>query len=99
MRYSKIPGILFLCAVFIQCTSHPSTHPSVATYALFLPKNFDQQHNFPVVLFFDPHGKGSFPLSKYSGLANEFNVILIGSNASKNGLTESETDAIAGSLI
>ena len=69
------------------------------SYALFLPKNYNQQSKFPVIIFFDPHGKGNLPLAKYSYLANEFNCILIGSNDSKNGLTENETDAIANALI
>ena len=54
------------------------------SYALYIPANGDKE-TLPVIYFFDPHGDGSFPLSKYKALANVYDLILIGSNNSKNG--------------
>ena len=54
------------------------------SYALYIPANGNHEA-LPVIYFFDPHGDGSYPLSKYKALADIYNFILIGSNNSKNG--------------
>lgn len=56
------------------------------SYTLYLPSTYDKNKKWPVVYMFDPHGKGSLPLKKYSSIAEKFGFILIGSNNSKNGL-------------
>lgn len=68
-------------------------------YALFLPDNYSDTSKLPVIIFFDPHAGGTVPLNLYSGLANEFGVILMGSNSSKNDLDFSTTTAIANHLV
>jgi predicted esterase len=65
------------------------------SYALYLP----HQPAVAAMLFFDPHGDGSYPLSKYMGLADEYGFILIGSNNSKNGIPFEETNRIVDELI
>jgi hypothetical protein len=55
------------------------------SFALYLPKLYRSNTNWPTVFFFDPSGNGSLPLSKYKSLADSLGYILIGSNVSKNG--------------
>ena len=69
------------------------------SYSLYLPKNYSDTSQFPVIIFFDPHGSGSYPLGKYSLLAERFGFILIGSNNSKNGMQFDQTNDIANKLI
>ncbi len=56
------------------------------TYDLYLPKNYDASKSWPILVAFDPHGDGTLPLKNYQGLADEFGLIMAGSNYSKNGL-------------
>ena len=55
------------------------------SFALYLPKLYRSNTNWPTVFFFDPGGNGSLPLNKYKSLADSLGYILIGSNVSKNG--------------
>lgn len=68
-------------------------------FALFLPDRYSDSAQLPVLIFFDPHGKGTVPLNLYATLANEFGVILLGSNSSKNGLDITTATTIARHLI
>ncbi len=63
----------------VYCTSDASQ-----SYALYMPATKDA-NTLPVIFFFDPHGDGSLPITKYKGLADSFHFILAGSNNSKNG--------------
>ena len=54
------------------------------SYALYIPQKGDAKA-MPVVFFFDSHGEGSLPLTKYRTLAEAYGFILVGSNNSKNG--------------
>ncbi|MFH0866916.1 MAG: hypothetical protein V1904_12025 [Bacteroidota bacterium] len=62
-------------------------YDATQSYALYLPASYDKNKKWPIVYMFDPHGKGSLPLKKYSSIAEKFGYILIGSNNSKNGLS------------
>ncbi len=68
------------------------------SYALYIPSKGNNEP-LPVVYFFDPHGDGSLPLSKYNALANSCNFILIGSNNSKNGNDFSMAENIWNNLL
>lgn len=68
-------------------------------FALYLPKNYSDSIKFPVIIFFDPHSKGTIPLNLYKDLAEKNNFILISSNSSKNGLDAQSTKNIAYNLI
>jgi hypothetical protein len=57
------------------------------SYTLYLPHSFSDSSKNSILIFLDPHGKGSLPLEKYKGLADRFNVVLMGSNDSKNGMS------------
>lgn len=63
-------------------------------YALYLPKNFDAQATWPVILFLDPQGEGDLPLKKYSALADKYGFVLAGSYGSRNSvpIAEAESD-------
>jgi pimeloyl-ACP methyl ester carboxylesterase len=63
-------------------------------FAFYLPVGFDAATEYPVIIFFDPQGKGSYPLELYHTLADKYGFVLAGSNVSKNSLpmTESESD-------
>lgn len=55
------------------------------SFALYLPKLYNNNISWPVVFFFDPGGKGSLPLINYHDLADSLGYVFIGSNVSKNG--------------
>src|SRR5258706_4916806 len=63
----------------VFCTTDPGQ-----SYAIYIPVKGNSEP-LPVVYFFDPHGNGSLPLAKYKTLADLYNLILVGSNNSKNG--------------
>ena len=53
----------------------------------YIPEEKKPEENLPIIIFLDPHGKGQFPVTKYKSLADQFEVILVGSNDSKNGMS------------
>ena len=67
-------------------------HPNVpylsggATFAVYLPARYDQQHAWPALFFFDAHARSSLPVKRYRKLADQFGIIFIGANNLKNGL-------------
>lgn len=69
------------------------------SYALYLPKNYNDSSLFPVVYFFDSHGDGLLPVEKYRNIADEFNLIICCSNDSKNGLNANEINQISYQFI
>jgi len=69
------------------------------SFALYLPRQCKGNSKLPALIFCDPHGDGSFPVSRYHGLAEKFGVILIGSNDVKNGLTFNQTSPILQTLV
>jgi hypothetical protein len=69
------------------------------TYALYLPQNYTSARKFPVIIAFDPHGNGVFPLEKYKTLADKYGYILMGSNDSKNGLDMNTEGGIIDALF
>lgn len=56
-----------------------------AAMAYYLPTRYSPGQKWPVVIFFDSHARGKDPVRQYSPLAEQYGLILIGSNASKNG--------------
>ena len=78
----------------LTCERDPSQ-----TYSLYLPKNYTDSAKLPVIIFFDPHGSGSYPVGLYKSLAERFDYVLMGSDNSKNGLQFEQTNEIANTLI
>lgn len=69
------------------------------TYSLYLPANYDTTKTFPVIYFFDPHGKGDLPAEKYKPLADNLGIIFVASNATKNGMQWAEVNTITNQLF
>lgn len=72
---------------------------STLSYALYLPKNYVEEKKFPLIIFFDAHGDGTYPLEKYKLLADQYGYILMGSNDSKNGNSPQETGVILEEMV
>ena len=68
-------------------------------FALYLPKSYSENSKLPVIIFFDPHGEGTIPLNLYYKLAEQYQVILIASNTSKNGMDLQSSNGLATNLI
>ncbi len=56
------------------------------SFAFYLPSYYTVGKAFPCMYFFDPHGHGALPLGMYKDLAEKYGFVLVGSNASKNGI-------------
>lgn len=56
-----------------------------ASYAFYLPKAYAPDRPLPVLICFDSHARGKDPVSLYQTLADQYQLILVGSNTSKNG--------------
>ena len=65
------------------------------SYSIFLPSDYDTTKNFPIILFFDAHARGSLPLKKYLEIGEKYHFIFAGSNNSKNGMDLPSTNSIA----
>jgi len=59
---------------------------SQVVYSLYLPKTYNTLKKYPVVYLFDPKGNGQLPVEKYQSLAERYELVLVGSYNSKNGL-------------
>lgn len=68
-------------------------------YALYLPQNYTRTQSWPVLVCFDAQGRGAYPLQRYQGLADIFQVILAGSHASRNGVPPAQALQIADRMI
>lgn len=69
------------------------------SFSLYLPKDYNTLNKYPVIIALDPQGKGAEPVNKYKELAEKFDLILIGSNTSKNGLSWDESEKIVNTLL
>jgi pimeloyl-ACP methyl ester carboxylesterase len=54
-------------------------------YALYLPPLFDNKKSWPVILIFDPSGRGKTGVSTFTEAARKYGFILACSNNSRNG--------------
>lgn len=73
-----------------------ATFSNGCNYAYYLPST-STPHT--ALIFLDPHGDGKFPLSNYTKLADEFNIVLVGSNDSKNGMNLEAVTPIVRNLV
>ncbi len=65
------------------------------SYELYLPTGFNDKVKWPVAFLFDPHGGGLFAVDQCKEAAERYGYILVGSNNSKNGITNSSDIANA----
>jgi len=72
----------------IICTRDPNQ-----SYALYLPRNYDQRRKWPVLYAFDPGARGRVPVERFKDAAEQFGWIVVGSNNSRNASIQSSIDA------
>ncbi|HEY2382010.1 MAG TPA: hypothetical protein VGK48_12595 [Terriglobia bacterium] len=58
------------------------------SYALYLPSNYTADRAWPVILGFDPGGRGGNAVERYQAAAEQYGYIIAGSNNSRNGSPE-----------
>jgi dienelactone hydrolase len=68
-----------------------NVHPSVSvladssnSYALYLPSNYPAQKRWPLLLVFDPFGRGETGVKLFHEAAEKYGFIVVGSNNSRN---------------
>jgi pimeloyl-ACP methyl ester carboxylesterase len=64
----------------VVCAKDATQH-----YALYLPSNYTPESRWPLILAFDPGGRGRRPLEQYLAAAEKYGYIVAGSNVSRNG--------------
>jgi hypothetical protein len=64
----------------VQCQEDGSQR-----YALYVPSTFTPLRRWPVILIFDPAGRGRTGVERYQAAAEKYGYILAGSNNSRNG--------------
>lgn len=69
------------------------------SYAVYLPTHYNSDKSYPCVFFFDAHARGAMPLRRYKELAEQYDILLIGSNNSKNGMALAESDEVAEQMM
>ena len=67
----------------VTCAADASQH-----YALYLPREYSPERSWPLVLAFDPGGRGRTPVERYQAAAERYGYIVAGSNNSRNGSTD-----------
>jgi poly(3-hydroxybutyrate) depolymerase len=72
----------------VACTDEPTQH-----YALYLPSNFTPDRAWPVILVFDPGGRGRRGVERYQAGAERYGYVVAGSNNSRNGPWKPGLDA------
>jgi dienelactone hydrolase len=58
------------------------------SYALYLPSTYSADRAWPVILAFEPGGRGRNPVDRYQLAAEQYGYIIAGSNNSRNGSSE-----------
>lgn len=69
------------------------------SYAIYLPESYDPGEATQVLIFFDPHAKGSLPVKKYHEIAEKYDVLLACSNNSKNGMPAARSNDVITKFI
>ena len=68
------------------------------SYALYLPAAYAPNRKWPVLICFDPLARGRLPVERFRKAAEEYGLILIGSNNSRNGLESAAVSKYSSSL-
>ena len=63
------------------------------SYAVYLPRNYDQSRKWPVLYAFDPGARGRIPVERFKDAAEQFGWIVVGSNNSRNASGQSSIDS------
>jgi poly(3-hydroxybutyrate) depolymerase len=99
----RFRAFLLLMAGALSSGAQPQTpaagvvHPSVAvaadasnSYALYLPSTYSPQKRWPLLLVFDPFGRGQTGVALFHQAAEKYGFIVVGSNNSRNFQDPSE---------
>ena len=99
----RLWGSLLTLATAVLCGAQTQTpavgvvHPSIAvaanpsnSYALYLPSTYSPQKRWPLLLVFDPFGRGKTGVDLFHRAAEKYGFILVGSNNSRNFQDPSE---------
>lgn len=54
------------------------------TYAVYLPSNYDKEKEWPVIMLFDPSGRGKVAVENFVEAAGKYGYIIAGSNGVEN---------------
>jgi hypothetical protein len=73
---------------WVECLRDTSQH-----YAVFLPADYDESIQWPVIIFYEPLARAALPLKQYRELANRFGYIMLCSYNSQNGPDQPVFDA------
>ena len=74
----------------VKCAADPSQG-----YAVYLPAGYTPERPWPVILAFDPGGRGRVPVERYQAAAEQYGFIVAGSNNSRNGAPDVSQAVIA----
>lgn len=74
----------------VQATAHADQ-----TYALYLPANYTPARAWPLILAFDPGGRGQVPVERYQAAAEHYGFVVAGSNNSRNYSRENDTAVVS----
>lgn len=72
----------------VTCARDPNQ-----SYAVYLPRNYDQSRKWPVLYAFDPGARGRIPVERFKDAAEQFGWIVVGSNNSRNASGQSSIDS------
>ena len=70
-------------------------HSSTQSYALYLPRQYSVQKQWPVLFLYDPAARGKLTVSRYADLAEQFQLILVCSNNARNGPIAPSLESVA----
>lgn len=62
-------------------------------YALYLPRGYSHDRQWPVIFAFDPAGRGALPVNALKDLAEKYGYIIAGSNHARNGPIQPQIEA------
>jgi hypothetical protein len=85
--YDSIPKGQIVDSIF--CKANPKY-----SYALYLPKLYDENKTWPVIFIFDPGANGKSKAILFKEAAEQYGYILVCSNNSKNGPGDENVKAI-----
>lgn len=71
---------------FSKINTIKCTEDTTQSYCLYLPSNYDNQKQWPLIFLYDPHGNGALAIEKFKEAAECYGYILAGSNNSRNGV-------------
>lgn len=60
-------------------------------YALYLPSSYAPNKRWPIVYCFDPAARGAVPVGRFKDAAEQYGYIVVGSNNSRNGPSDTAT--------